>query len=181
MNSFKRSLFFRGFQSADEQFHLIARFAENATRGKEVLNRENFRRRHQRRLRAILDGNDRCLQRDDGFPAANISLQKPVHRRRLFEVRNDFRKYPFLCLCWLEWQNAFQRLADAVLAHAESDGIFLPRGTAIQAQAELVLKKLLKNQPLLRWRAKRIQRVERLRRLREMRADDRFPARGKLE
>src|SRR5437764_14112498 len=42
------SLFVRTLQSADEQFHAIARLAENAPRGKEVLDRKNFRRRHER-------------------------------------------------------------------------------------------------------------------------------------
>ena len=143
-----------------------------------MLDRKNFRRRHERGLRAVFHCYDRGLQSDDGFPAANISLKQAIHRRRFFEVGDNFREDALLRLCRLERQDAFQRLADAILAYAESQGIFLSRGAAVQPQAELVEKKLFKDQPLLRRRAKRVQCLKGFRRLRKMRANNGVAARG---
>src|SRR6516164_6480312 len=54
-NALESRLLFGERQAADEQFHPIACFAENPPRGKEMLDRQNFRRRHERGLRAVLD------------------------------------------------------------------------------------------------------------------------------
>ena len=53
--------FLRTLQATDQQFHAITRAREDTPRGKKVLYGEDFRWGHQRRLRAILDGNHRRL------------------------------------------------------------------------------------------------------------------------
>ena len=115
-----------------------------------MLNGEDFRGRHQRSLRSVLDSDHRDLQRDNGFAAAHVPLQESIHRHRFFQVRNNLSEHAFLRFRRLEREDTLQRFADAVFAHAKGDGIFPSRRSAIQTQAELVQKKLLKNQPLLR-------------------------------
>src|SRR5216684_5428678 len=75
--------FLRGFQAADEQLDAIACFGEDAARGKKMLHGENFRGRHEGGLRAVFDGDDRGLQGDDGFAAADVALEETIHGRRL--------------------------------------------------------------------------------------------------
>src|SRR5262245_27932992 len=73
-DSFARGRLFRWFQSADEEFDLVAGSFKDAAGGQEMLDGENFRRSHERGLTAIFDGDDRGLERDDGFAAADITL-----------------------------------------------------------------------------------------------------------
>ena len=178
LDAFERGLLFGALQAADQQFDTVARFAQNPPGRKEVLNGENFRGRHERRLRPVFDGDHRSLQGNDGLSAADIALQQAIHRRRLFQVCNNFCEDTFLRLCRFERENAFQSFADAVFAHAKGDGVFLARGPAVQAQAELVQKKLLEDEPLLRGRAKSVHGVERFRWLGKMCVNEGFAARG---
>ncbi len=169
-------LLFRALETADEQLDTIARFAEDAPRGKKMLNRENLRGRHERSLRAVLDGDHRGLQSNDSLPATDIALQQSVHRRGLLQVRDNFLQDALLRLRGLERQNALQRFAYGIFAHTKSDGVFFARGPPVQAQAQLVQKEFLENEPLLRGRAERVERVERLRRLRKVCMNESFAA-----
>jgi len=72
-----------------------------------MLDRQNLRRRHERGLRAVLDGNHRGFEHDHGFSAADVALQEPIHRRGLFQIGDDFREHAFLCFRWFERQDAF--------------------------------------------------------------------------
>ena len=83
--------FFRGLQAADQEFDAIVAAFENAARGKKMLHGENFRGGHQRGLATVFDGNDRGLQGDDGFAAADVALQEAIHGTGFFEVGGDFR------------------------------------------------------------------------------------------
>jgi hypothetical protein len=138
MDTFKGRSFFGALQSADQQLHAIPRLRQNAPRGKKMLHGKNFRRRHQRGLRAVFDGNDRRLQRDDGLAAADVALQQPVHRRGLFQVRGDFGEYALLCRRRLERQDTLQRFTHRVFANAKRDGIFLACRPPVQREAELI-------------------------------------------
>ncbi len=133
-----RGGFFGGFEAADEEFHGVATRSEDAPGRKEMLDGEDFRGCHQCGLASIFDGDDRGLERDDGFAAADIALQEAIHGHGLFEVRGNFGKDALLGIGRLERENAFQCFADFVLANAESDGVFLADGTAAQGQAQLV-------------------------------------------
>src|SRR6185503_3183671 len=55
----------------------------------EVLLGEDFGRRHQRRLPAVLDGLQRRERRDQRLAAADVALQQTAHRVRLRELLGD--------------------------------------------------------------------------------------------
>ena len=59
---------------------VVARRAlEQLARGEVVLRGKDFRRRHQRGLIAVLDGDEHGLQRDDGLAGADVALQQAAH------------------------------------------------------------------------------------------------------
>ena len=101
-----RQLLAAGFLRSGEQHDAIAGGFENAARRKIMLCRQNFRRRHQRDLVAVLDGDDRCLERDDGFAGADIALQQAAHGRCLGHVGGNFFQHAFLRRGGMKRQNA---------------------------------------------------------------------------
>src|SRR6202007_895826 len=117
--------FFRGFQAADEQLDAIAGFGKNAAGGKKMLHGENLRGGHECSLRAVFDGDDRGLEGDDGFAAADVALEETIHRGGLFEVGGDFGENALLRRGGLEREDALEGFADGVFAEAEGDGVFL--------------------------------------------------------
>jgi hypothetical protein len=54
-----------------------------------VLLDQDLRRREQRDLMSVADGDDGRDQRDDGLPAADVALQEAVHRTLRAEVADD--------------------------------------------------------------------------------------------
>ena len=63
--------------------------AEQPLHGREMLLRERLRRRHQRRLAAVLDRAQHRCQRDHRLAAAHLSHQQALHRRVRGEVEVD--------------------------------------------------------------------------------------------
>ena len=83
-----------------------------------------------------------------------------MHGIRLFEIGRDFGEHAFLRRCRLERQDSFQCLADFVLAYSHRDSgkaVFL---LAPQCECELIVKKLLEDQPDLRRTAPAVQQLE---------------------
>src|SRR5216684_8063450 len=158
-NALQRSGFFCAFQAADEQLGAIPAGSENAARGKKMLDGKNFRGRHESGLTAVFDGDDGDLERNDGFAAADIALEKAIHGRGLLKVRGDFREDALLRSGGLERKNAFERFAHAVFANAEGDGVFFAGGLAVERETELIEKKFFEDQALLRGRAKGVERI----------------------
>jgi len=148
-NAFEGNGFLCAFQAADEQLDAIAGFGEKAARGKKMLHRENFRWGHQRRLRTVFHGDHDGLERNDRLATADVTLQEPVHRSGLFQVRGDFGENPLLRRRGLERQDALERFAHGVFPHAEGHGVLLASGLAVQCQAELIQEKFLEDEPLL--------------------------------
>ena len=173
--------FLRGFQAADEEFDVIAGFGEDAARGKEMLDGENFRGGHEGSLRAVFDGDHGGLERDDGFAAPDIALEETIHRGGLLEVGGDFGENAFLRDGGLERKDALEGFADGVFAEAEGDGVFFASGFALERETELVKEKFLENEALLRGRAKRVEGVERFAGFGKVRVDDGFGVRGIAE
>src|SRR6266852_4868610 len=149
-NALEDGGFLRSFQTADEELDAIACFGEDAARGKKMLDGKNFRGGHESGLRAVFDGDDGGLQRDDGFAAANVALEETIHRGRLFEVGGDFPEDALLCSSGLEGEDALEGFADGVFAEAEGDGVFLASGFAVEREAELIEEKFLEDEALLR-------------------------------
>src|SRR5882762_3744605 len=168
----------RAFQAADQQFHAIARFGENAPRGEKVLHGENFRWSHERGLRTVFDGDHRRLQRNDGLAAADVALEETIHRGGFFQVRGDFGENALLRRRGLERQDALQRFAHSVFPQTERDGVFLASGLAVQSEAELIHEKFLEDEPLLRRRTKRVQGIEGFAGFWKVRVNQSFAARG---
>jgi hypothetical protein len=144
-DAFERGGFFGVLEAADEQFDAVAAGSEHAARGKIVLHGENFRGRHERGLAAVFYGDDGGLERDDGFAAADVTLQQAVHGGGLFEVGGDFGQDAFLCGGGLKGEDALEGFADLFFAHAEGDGVFLARGFAVEREAELVQEKFFED------------------------------------
>src|SRR6266849_6403161 len=122
-DAFESGGFFGGFQAADEQFDAIAAALEDAARGKKMLDGKNFRGRHQSGLATVFDGNDRGLQGDDGFAAADVALEEAIHGRGLFQVGGNFGEDALLCSGGFERENALEGFADVFFAEAEGDGV----------------------------------------------------------
>src|SRR5882762_718414 len=141
--------FFGSFQAADEEVDAIARFGEDAARGKKMLDGKNFGGGHEGGLRTIFDGDDSSLESNDGFAAADVALEETIHRGGLFEVGGDFGEDAFLRGGGLEREDALEGFANGVFAKAEGDGVFLARGLAIESEAELVEEKFLEDEALL--------------------------------
>ncbi len=83
-----------------------------------------------------------------------------MHRKRPFEVARDFRQHALLRGRRLERQNPLQRLAHLVLAHAHRDSALPMVLRAPQRQRDLVVEKLLEDQPDLRRAAKGVQQLD---------------------
>ncbi len=83
---------------ARQEGEAVAASPEPAGERLGVLFREDLRRRHQRRLRAVLGREERGEERDRGLAAPDVPLQQPGHRRAAPEVGADLRGRPFLRL-----------------------------------------------------------------------------------
>jgi hypothetical protein len=69
---------------------------------------EKLRWDHDRGLIAILDGKQCREERDDGFAAADVALQKPLHTMLAAHVREDFARRAGLRTGELERQHILQ-------------------------------------------------------------------------
>ena len=141
--------FFGGFQAADQKFDAIAAALEDTAREKKMLHGENFRRRHERGLAAVFDSDNRGLQGDDGFAAADVALQEAVHGRGLFEIGGDFGQDAFLGGGGFEGKDSLEGFANIFLAEAEGDSVFLAGGAAIERETELIQEEFLEDEALL--------------------------------
>ena len=98
--------------------------------------------------------------------------------RGAFEVRGDLREHSFLGGGGLERQNALQRLAHFIIAHFHGDAALLRFAVAAQRQRQLVVEKLVEDQPRLRRTAKAVQEIEPFFLRREVRVDQRLAPGG---
>ena len=115
-----------------------------------MLHGEDFRGRHQRHLPAVFDHDRRRFQRHDGLPAADVTLQQPVHRPGPLEIAGDFREHALLRRGGLKGKNALERFSYARLAHTKGDAGLLLGLLPPQRQAQLVKEELLENESLVR-------------------------------
>src|ERR1700719_3050575 len=95
-NALQRGCFFGVLHATNEEFYLVAGFFQDAASGKKMLDGKNFSGRHESGLAVVFDGDDSGLKGDDGFSAADVTLQQAIHRHWLFEVGGDFREDPLL-------------------------------------------------------------------------------------
>ena len=126
----------------------------------EVLLRQDFGRRHERHLEAVLHRHERRHQRHDGLARTDVPLQQPVHRLRPLHVADDFAERLLLIAGQLERQDPPRRLADLFGDH-HRPRLALRIGSAFpQDDPQLEQEELLEDQPAVRVGSKRVERVE---------------------
>ena len=159
-----------------QQHDAIPGLLQDSPRRQVMLRRQDLRRRHQRRLVAVLDRDDRRLQRHNRLPRPDVALQQPPHRRRLPHVVGDLLQHPLLRRRGMKRQDALDRLPHP-LVNAERNSRQRPHALALQLQPQLEEEQLLEDQPDLRRRARRLQIFQPRRLLRPVRQPERLPPR----
>ena len=122
-----------------------------------VLLGQDFGRRHEGDLQAVLHRDERRHQRDDRLARSDVALQQPVHRLRPLHVGDDLADDGLLIAGQLERQHPPHRLADLV---GDDDRAPLALGVGAapaQHDPELEEEELLEDQPPVRRRSKRVQ------------------------
>ena len=117
---------------------------------------ENFRRRHQRDLVAILDGDNRCFERDNGFSGADIALQQTAHGRGLGHVGGNFFEHALLRRGGMKRQDALHGSTYAVV-DLERDAGLSAHLAALQFESEFEEEQFFEDQPNERGRTRRLQ------------------------
>jgi hypothetical protein len=80
-----------------------------------VLLCQDFCRRHERHLQAVLHGDQRRQQRHDRLAGADIALQQAIHRRRALHVFDDLLQRAALPIGEPERQDGARRLANPIV------------------------------------------------------------------
>ena len=94
----------RALDVAGEQRRADGQVAEQLRERRKVLLCKDFCRRHDAGLVAVVQRKQRGQQRDDGFAAAHIALQEPVHVPTGVHIRPNLAQDPFLGLGQVERQ-----------------------------------------------------------------------------
>ena len=123
-----------------------------------MLPRQDFRRRHQRRLPAGLDHGGGREQRDHGFSRADVAVQQPQHAMRLRQIGDDIADRALLRRRQRVGERRDDAFAQAAFGGAAVAGP-LPHMRAQQGERELAGEQFVVSQP----RPRRACRIERLR------------------
>jgi hypothetical protein len=126
-----------------------------------VLLGEDFRRRHEGHLQAVLHRDERRHQGDDRLPGPDVPLQQAVHRLRPLHVGDDLPDDRLLISGQLERQHLAYRLACLIRDDDRARLALAVGAAAPQDDAELEEEELLEDQPPVRRRAEPIQVVDR--------------------
>ncbi len=141
---------------AGEQNDAIAGGFQNAARRQVMLRGQNFRGRHERDLVAVLDGDDRSLEGDNGFAGADVALQQAAHGRGLGHVAGNLLEHALLRSRGMKRQNALDGGAHDIV-DLEGDAGLGAHLAALKLQAEFKEEQLLEDQPDERRGARRLQ------------------------
>ena len=122
-----RGAFFFCFEAAREPGNVHTQRQQQRGQFSIVLLRQNFGRRHDRRLKSVVDrlcggkcGNNR-------FAATNVALQQSLHRMRRGEIGGDFPPGTQLCSSERKRQRLFERLRESVLRNQSRRGFGVAR------------------------------------------------------
>jgi len=143
-------------ERAGQQNDAVAGSFENLARGKIMLLRQNFSRRHQRDLVAIFNGDDRGLEGHDRFARSHIALQQTPHGAGRLHVGGDFFQHSLLGRRRMKRQYLLNRLANAVVKLKGDSGLRLLLA-ALEFQPKLDEKKFIEDHSYMRRRARRLQ------------------------
>ena len=144
---------------AGDELDAEPRFLQQLPQAEEVLLGENFGRRHERHLQAVLHGDEGHEQRHDRFAGADIALQQPVHRRRALHVLDELLQRAPLPFGELERQNTARRIADAVVDLDRAGLRFADGGALSHHQPQLKQEELFEDEPDLRGCSESVQLV----------------------
>ena len=161
---------------AGQQRDLESRRRQQPRDRRMMLLGEDFGRRHEGDLPAVLHREERRQQRHDGLARADVALQQPVHRLRLLHVLADVLQRLALAAGEVKREHASQRLTDPIV---DVDRETLALGIALlppQQQADLKAEEFFQDQPTLCRRSKPVENCEGLIGLREVRRDERGAA-----
>ena len=148
-DAFEGSFLFGGFHAADEVLDFVIAGLKDAFGREVVLDSKDFRGGHQRGLGFVFDRDDRGLQCDDGFSAADIALEQTIHGRWLFQIGCNFGQDSLLSIGGLEGEDAFEGVADVFFADEERDGFLFAGGAAFEGEAELEEEKFFEDEAAL--------------------------------
>ena len=127
--------FLRSSHRAGEQRARDAQLVQHGRERLRVLRREDFSRRHEGRLPAVLRGQRTQSGRHDRLARADIALHQPVHRPSGGTVCRDFHDRATLCAGRLERQGLKERI-QAVCSENNAGIRFSSLFQLLQAAAE---------------------------------------------
>ena len=111
---------------------------------------QDLRRRHQRRLIFIGDGDYHGLEGHDRLAASDITLQQANHRVRGFQVVDNLLQDAFLCPGRVERENHLDLLPDT-FGGLEPNAFTRAAFNAAKSKNQLEQKKFFENQtPVVR-------------------------------
>ena len=151
---------------AGQQGDAHAELATGLLEREEVLLGQGLGRRHQRTPLAGFDRAQQRVQRDDGLPRADLSLQQPLHRLRLREVGVDLRDRALLVLGELERQ-PLPVARDQVAGLAESGRTLFLAAQPPPGEPDLQDEQLVEREPaapplavlLVAWSMEGVERI----------------------
>ncbi len=120
----------------------------------EVLPREDFGRRHDRRLMAGFDHVRGRQQRHDGLARAHVALQQPQHARPGSQIAGDFLDRLALRACEREGQRSLDLRTQPPVALA-GPARLAPHLAAHQRERELVREQFVIGEPCAEFRLRR--------------------------
>jgi hypothetical protein len=156
-------------RAAGQQIDAEPRRRQQARDVAVVLRRQDFGRRHERGLQAVLHRDDGREERDDRLPGADVALQQPVHRLRLPHVVDDLLQRQLLPRRQLERQHRCSRGANAIVDLGNERLQLDAAGMTAPRMPELIEEELFEDEAALRIGAERVEDVDRRFVRREMR------------
>ncbi len=131
--------------AAGQELGAETRLAEDPEDRRKVLLGEDLGRRHERRLKAALGGEDRREDGDDRLPAPDVALEEPAHRAARAEVLADLPDHALLRRRQRERKRFLEARADRVVGRQDRrrHGGALP---AAALEADLELEELLEDE-----------------------------------
>ena len=114
-----------------------------------MLRGEDFRGRHERDLRAVLDGDERGLHGDDGLAGADVALQEAAHGLGAAHVGDDLGEDAFLRGGGMEGKDLLEGFADGG-AGGEGGADALAHAAAFEFEAEFEVEELFEDEAAVR-------------------------------
>ena len=113
------------FERTGQKNNSIPRRLQNPARRKIMLLCKNFRRRHERDLISVFDGNDGGFECDQGLARSHVALQQTAHGIGLLHVRRDFLERSLLRSGGMKRQNFLYCFPHGIIQFESNSGLRL--------------------------------------------------------